>query len=30
MFSSKDVIRHPIVRKIIDAYKKFEDNLIRK
>lgn len=30
IFSSKDVIRHPIVRKIIDAYKKFEDNLIRK
>ncbi|MBL6818293.1 MAG: PhoH family protein [Proteobacteria bacterium] len=26
-FSSKDVIRHPIVRKIIDAYKKFESTV---
>ena len=26
-FSSKDVIRHPLVRKIIDAYKKFESNI---
>ena len=22
-----DVIRHPLVRKIIDAYKKFESNI---
>ena len=26
-FSSQDVIRHPLVRKIIDAYKKFESNI---
>ncbi len=26
-FSSQDVIRHPLVRKIIDAYKKFETNI---
>jgi phosphate starvation-inducible PhoH-like protein len=26
-FSSHDVIRHPLVRKIIDAYKKFESNI---
>ena len=26
-FSSNDVIRHPLVRKIIDAYKKFEQNI---
>lgn len=26
-FSSKDVIRHPIVRKIIDAYRKFESTV---
>jgi phosphate starvation-inducible PhoH-like protein len=24
-FNSSDVVRHPLVRKIIDAYKKFED-----
>ena len=24
-FSSLDVVRHPLVRKIIDAYKKFEE-----
>ena len=28
-FSSQDVIRHPLVRKIIDAYKKFESNINR-
>jgi len=26
-FSSNDVVRHPLVRKIIDAYKKFELNI---
>ena len=26
-FSSNDVVRHPLVRKIIDAYKKFEQNI---
>ncbi len=26
-FSSKDVIRHPLVKKIIDAYKFFEDKI---
>lgn len=26
-FSSNDVVRHPLVRKIIDAYKKFESNI---
>ena len=26
-FSSHDVIRHPLVRKIIDAYKNFESNI---
>ena len=26
-FNSSDVVRHPLVRKIIDAYKKFEDKL---
>ena len=26
-FSCHDVIRHPLVRKIIDAYKKFESNM---
>ena len=26
-FSSKDVVRHPLVKKIIDAYKKFESNI---
>ena len=26
-FSSQDVIRHPLVRKIINAYKKFESNI---
>jgi phosphate starvation-inducible PhoH-like protein len=24
-FSSLDVVRHPLVRKIVDAYKKFEE-----
>ena len=23
-FDSKDIVRHPLVRKIIDAYKRFE------
>ena len=27
LFSSNDVVRHPLVRKIIDAYKKFELNI---
>ena len=27
LFSSNDVVRHPLVRKIIDAYKKFEQNI---
>ena len=26
-FSSSDVVRHPLVKKIIDAYKYFEDKL---
>jgi phosphate starvation-inducible PhoH-like protein len=26
-FSSNDVVRHPLVRKIIDAYQKFEKNI---
>ena len=26
-FSSRDVVRHPLVRKIIDAYEHFEDNI---
>ena len=26
-FSSNDVVRHPLVKKIIDAYKKFEQNI---
>ena len=26
-FSSQDVVRHPLVRKIIDAYQKFEQNI---
>jgi phosphate starvation-inducible protein PhoH len=26
-FSSHDVVRHPLVRKIVDAYKKFEQNI---
>lgn len=26
-FSSGDVVRHPLVRKVIDAYKKFEEKL---
>ena len=26
-FSSLDVVRHPLVKKIIDAYKYFEDKL---
>jgi phosphate starvation-inducible PhoH-like protein len=28
-FSSNDVVRHPLVRKIIDAYKKFELNITK-
>lgn len=26
-FSSRDVVRHPLVRKIIDAYEYFEDKV---
>ena len=26
-FSSRDVVRHPLVRKIIDAYEYFEDKI---
>ena len=26
-FSSRDVVRHPLVRKIIDAYENFEDKI---
>ena len=29
-FSSRDVVRHPLVRKIIDAYEYFEDNIKNK
>ena len=26
-FSSQDVVRHPLVRKIVDAYQEFEQNI---
>jgi phosphate starvation-inducible PhoH-like protein len=26
-FSSQDVVRHPLVRKIVDAYQEFEKNI---
>jgi len=26
-FSSQDVVRHPLVRKIVDAYQAFEQNI---
>ena len=28
-FSSQDVVRHPLVRKIIDAYKRFEETIAK-
>ena len=28
-FSSQDVVRHPLVRKIIDAYQAFEEKIAK-
>ena len=28
-FSSQDVVRHPLVRKIVDAYQEFEKNILK-